>query len=906
MASLLGFAHKQGQNRRSWRRRYFVISPLSSTSSMLSYFTTEGEARIGAPTSRKGCMVLGKGTRVLEEHECRVNWPSSTFVSGSGLGIQTQHRTLYLHCKSPLEAKDWKNLLRARIQQHTDVVAEKNRRASQLSTSQLSEFSDDGDDEGGSHDTRLKTVVLRKKKHGDLAVLCKQLAVRNATLNDQVYELEGQVQRTEEENSCLHRFSAYLRTVLLQHGVGLESLLPFDAFVKDPSLYSTSGDDDEQWGFDSEDDDDNDTTTANSTTTTITSSSATASTLAGGSGRDEELRRRDVAAAVIQRWYRGCVVNRHFTKVKATANERGRRRTLDRQRLNAKVHPRHGDIHARPRLPTTSLASRELWEEAVGGSNSGSTAASPHLRSVGHPSVSSMGAGLSTGGVRRTASMARRPSYGGRRLTAAMMRRLPRQEERHEEADEDAAVAAAKKQKQQQMQADEAKPSATTTTKTTKTTKTATAAGARGSGASGANKAARKSVEISFSPPAEDASTTTAAPTAGNGSMADQEYFHIGGADEHAASATTAVDVDADTAAGTSSKTATIKSLSAVSEPVSADAEATELELARLAMYRFNKNPSKGIHDLMMCGLVVDDPQEIMSFLCQEPGISRAKLGEFLGSDEDRSKACLQAYANTFDFTNAAIDVCLRLFLLAFRIPGEAQKIERVMAAFAHRYHSCNPTCFCHEDTAFILAFSIMMLHTDLHNPSNVRKMTLNEFVRNNRGIDDGGDVPRDVLEGIYSRIQAEEFQCCVDHTNKVEDLEQRLTGHVPASIVTETRQFVRTADASELYRSKKDSAKKGAAVKRVITLLIFNDMVLVASQARSSRRYHIRKAFDLFTSSLHRETEHGPETYILHNKESGSSIRFAPDDHSVISAIHDATRLCARVKTFSWADSSC
>ena len=43
----------QGQNRRSWRRRFFVVSPLSSTTSMLSYFSSEGEARLGAPTSRK-------------------------------------------------------------------------------------------------------------------------------------------------------------------------------------------------------------------------------------------------------------------------------------------------------------------------------------------------------------------------------------------------------------------------------------------------------------------------------------------------------------------------------------------------------------------------------------------------------------------------------------------------------------------------------------------------------------------------------------------------------------------------------------------------------------------------------------------------------------------------------------
>ena len=298
-----------------------------------------------------------------------------------------------------------------------------------------------------------------------------------------------------------------------------------------------------------------------------------------------------------------------------------------------------------------------------------------------------------------------------------------------------------------------------------------------------------------------------------------------------------------------------------------------------------------------------------MTFLWEEPGISRAKLGEFLGSDEERAKACLRAYTNTFDFTDCAIDVSLRLFLLAFRIPGEAQKIERVMAAFAHRYHTCNPTCFCHEDTAFVLAFSIMMLHTDLHNPSNVRKMTLEQFVRNNRGIDDGGDVPRAILEGIYARISAEEFQCCVDHTSKVEAMEQRLAGNAPAGIVTETRQFVRTADVSELYRSKKNSKKsKDAAVKRVVTLLIFNDMVLVASHTRAGRRFPVRKVFDLFASELRRETEHeqGLVAYVLRHHESGSSIRFFCEDPSVVEAIESSLQLCRNVDTFTWGDSSC
>lgn len=36
-------------------------------------------------------------------------------------------------------------------------------------------------------------------------------------------------------------------------------------------------------------------------------------------------------------------------------------------------------------------------------------------------------------------------------------------------------------------------------------------------------------------------------------------------------------------------------------------------------------------------------------------------------------------------------DEAIRLFLSKFRLPGEAQKIDRIMESFAKRYCYCNP-----------------------------------------------------------------------------------------------------------------------------------------------------------------------------------------------------------------------
>jgi hypothetical protein len=133
--------------------------------------------------------------------------------------------------------------------------------------------------------------------------------------------------------------------------------------------------------------------------------------------------------------------------------------------------------------------------------------------------------------------------------------------------------------------------------------------------------------------------------------------------------------------------------------------------------------------------------------------------------------------------------VALRYFLSLFKLPGEAQQIDRVLQAFADRWseasrhgeplYSISYVCAhmytmqasrqgergagggggawaLSGDTAFILAFSIIMLNTDAHSEKIApeRKMNLEQFISNNRGIGDGGaDLPRPMLEEVYAAI---------------------------------------------------------------------------------------------------------------------------------------------------------
>ena len=51
------------------------------------------------------------------------------------------------------------------------------------------------------------------------------------------------------------------------------------------------------------------------------------------------------------------------------------------------------------------------------------------------------------------------------------------------------------------------------------------------------------------------------------------------------------------------------------------------------------------------------------------------------------------------------------------------------------------------------------MLNTDLHNPSIKKKMTLEEFIKNQRGNNGGKDFPRVYLEDLYQRIKEDKIQ---------------------------------------------------------------------------------------------------------------------------------------------------
>lgn len=150
--------------------------------------------------------------------------------------------------------------------------------------------------------------------------------------------------------------------------------------------------------------------------------------------------------------------------------------------------------------------------------------------------------------------------------------------------------------------------------------------------------------------------------------------------------------------------------------------------------------------------------ESVAEFLKSTRDLNKKAIGEFLGSGDAFCIRVMYSFVDSLNFSGTFIVEALRQFLQLFRLPGEAQKIDRIMEKFADRYCECNPTVFAKADTAYTLAFSIIMLNTDLHSSQIKNKMTKADFLKNNRGINDNNDLPDAFLTQIYDEIGAREI----------------------------------------------------------------------------------------------------------------------------------------------------
>ncbi|KAJ9530132.1 hypothetical protein QJQ45_023410 [Haematococcus lacustris] len=160
-------------------------------------------------------------------------------------------------------------------------------------------------------------------------------------------------------------------------------------------------------------------------------------------------------------------------------------------------------------------------------------------------------------------------------------------------------------------------------------------------------------------------------------------------------------------------------------------------------------------------------------FLHACPGLSKGPIGEMLGEPDSFYIKVLNAYTECFQFQDLKFDAAIRLFLESFRLPGEAQKIDRIINSFGNHFYALNQGVFNNADAAYVLAYSVIMLNTDQHNSQVKKKMTQTAFVSNLRGVNGGESFPEEFLNDIYMSIK--ETPLRMSDSSSIEVTEQQL-----------------------------------------------------------------------------------------------------------------------------------
>lgn len=203
--------------------------------------------------------------------------------------------------------------------------------------------------------------------------------------------------------------------------------------------------------------------------------------------------------------------------------------------------------------------------------------------------------------------------------------------------------------------------------------------------------------------------------------------------------------------------------------PEALEEQKMKKEVMEAGIDLFNRKPKMGISFLQEKQLLGISTKDVAKWLQEEERLDKTSIGHYLGENDEKSKEVMCAYIDAMNFQNMEVVSSLRYLLEGFRLPGEAQKIDRLMEKFASRYCECNPNnkLFQSADTVYVLAFSIIMLTTDLHSPQVKNKMTKEQYIKMNRGISDSKDLPEEYLSTIYDEIAGNEIKMKGNVVNK-------------------------------------------------------------------------------------------------------------------------------------------
>ncbi|KAJ7445765.1 hypothetical protein B0H11DRAFT_2162552 [Mycena galericulata] len=207
----------------------------------------------------------------------------------------------------------------------------------------------------------------------------------------------------------------------------------------------------------------------------------------------------------------------------------------------------------------------------------------------------------------------------------------------------------------------------------------------------------------------------------------------------------------------------------------------SQKKLIIAAAARFNAKPKTGVafleeNQLIYTDLPPDAPESAKAhnlavFLRGCARLDKRLLGDYLSREENLP--LLKAFIGLIDFRDKRFADAMRELLETFRLPGEAQQIARITETFASIYFASGPARLRpeeiqSEDAVYVLAYSVILLNTDLHNPQVRKRMTIEDYQKNLRGVNNNNDFSAEFLQNIYDSIRKREIVMPEEHIGQL------------------------------------------------------------------------------------------------------------------------------------------
>ena len=128
-------------------------------------------------------------------------------------------------------------------------------------------------------------------------------------------------------------------------------------------------------------------------------------------------------------------------------------------------------------------------------------------------------------------------------------------------------------------------------------------------------------------------------------------------------------------------------------------------------------------------------------------------VGGYLCSGKAFNIKVVQYFIDSFNFKKVHILEAMRLLFNELYLLGEGQIVDRIVQIFGEKYHKENPSVLKNPDLSYYLAFSIIMLNTDLHREEVEKKMTLTEYSQRLLQMCPNEKIDDKYLADLYKKV---------------------------------------------------------------------------------------------------------------------------------------------------------